>query len=151
MIVAANRVSQNPPPAHDWEKGAKKDMKYPKQKNPKKKKLQQYILEIPRAQPHPDPLFFQIRNQLIQPRLSLLLHHGRPFDGADGRLGFVLRGLGQRVQVVEDIGGFGDAERLAHLGEHVGLRFAVLWGGLGLVSFLGGEGEREGERERDIW
>lgn len=51
--------------------------------------------------------------------------------------------------MVEDIGGFGDAERLAHLGEHVGLRFAVLWGGFGVSFFFGGRGrERGGERER---
>lgn len=62
------------------------------------------LLEIPRAQPHPHLSAFQIRDQFIQTRLRLLLDHGGTFDAADRRLGFVLCGLREGVDVVEDIG-----------------------------------------------
>jgi hypothetical protein len=45
-----------------------------------------------------------------------------------------LLGGGQRVDVVEDVGGFGYAEGGAHFGEHVVLGFA--WGMLDWVSRL---------------
>ena len=53
---------------------------------------------------------FQVLDQLHQPRLRFLVDHGFRFDGPDRGLRFRLRRFGQRVDVIEDVGGFGDVE-----------------------------------------
>ena len=120
-----------------------------------------HSLEVPRTDPLPHPPPLQIPHQLQQACLRFLRLHRGCFDGADGGHGcFLRRGRGERVDVVEDVGGFGDAERgsagvegggefwmwggiqgragrergrmgVPHFGEHVGLRDTG--GGWGLL------------------
>ncbi len=71
------------------------------------------VLKVPRTQAHLQPSAIKIRHQLNQPGLRFLLDHGSSFNGADGGLGFILRGFGERVDVIENIGGFGDTERFS--------------------------------------
>lgn len=85
-------------------------------KGRKKEKLEPNTLEVPRAQTHSHPSALKVRDQFVQPRLGLLLQHGGRLDGADGGLGFVLRGLRQGMDVVEDVGGFADAEHFSAAG-----------------------------------
>lgn len=53
------------------------------------------------------------------PFLWLLVGHGGTLDGPDFFVGGGLLGLGEGVDVVEDVGCFCDGEGGAHLGEHV--------------------------------
>lgn len=55
-----------------------------------------------------------------------LVYHGCAFDVADLLHGRFLLGLGEAVDVVEDVGWFLDAEGGSHFGEHVVLWFAFL-------------------------
>ena len=64
----------------------------------------EHLLEIPRTQRHPHASAFEVGDQLVEARLGLLIPHGGGFDGADGGLGLLLGGLGERVDVVEDVG-----------------------------------------------
>lgn len=71
------------------------------------------VLKVPRTQAHPQPSTLKVRHQLNQPGLRFLLNHGGSFNGPDGSLGFILRGLGEGVDVIENIGGSGNAERFS--------------------------------------
>lgn len=68
------------------------------------------LLEIPRTQTHADASTLEVGDQFVEARLGLLVDHGGGFDGADGGLGLFLGGVGERVDVVEDVGGFVDGE-----------------------------------------
>lgn len=72
-----------------------------------KKKLVR-VLEVPGTQAHAHASVLEVCNQLIQARLRFLFYHCRCFDGADGGLGLLLGGMGEGVNVVEDVGGFVD-------------------------------------------
>lgn len=68
------------------------------------------VLKIPRTNSLLDSTCVEVVHELDEAGLRALLLHGGALDGADGFLGgFLLRG-GQRVDVVEDVGGFGDVE-----------------------------------------
>lgn len=81
-------------------------------------------VKVPGADALLDAPFVKVLHELDETGLRLLLFHCAALDGAD----LFVRGLlliGRKgVDVVEDIGGFGDGKGSAHLGEHVVLREA---------------------------
>ena len=62
------------------------------------------LLKIPRTQAHSHTSTLLIRNQFVEPGLGFLFSLSCWFDGADRGLGLLLRGVGQGVDVVEDVG-----------------------------------------------
>lgn len=69
-------------------------------------------LKVSGADAFPNAFGLEIEHQRLQPRLRLLHHHGSPLDGADLIHGlFLLPLFGQGVDVVEDVGALGNAQR----------------------------------------
>lgn len=65
-------------------------------------------VEISGTETHPHVARFQIGDQFVEAGLGFLGEHGGGFDGLDGGHGGVLAGFGEGVDVVEDVGLFGD-------------------------------------------
>ena len=61
------------------------------------------LLEISRTQPHLYASTLQVGNQFIQAGLGFLFYHCCGFDGSDGGLGLFLSGVGEGVDVIEDV------------------------------------------------
>ena len=82
-------------------------------------------VEISCADGFLDGFGLEVGHEFEQAGLRCLHGHGGALDGDDfGHGGVLLGGGGQGPDVLEDVGGFGDAEGGAHLAEHVVLRFA---------------------------
>lgn len=61
------------------------------------------LLEIPGTNGHSDPLSFQIRHQILQAGLRLLLQHSCGLDGADLGHGVVLLREREGVDVLKNV------------------------------------------------
>jgi hypothetical protein len=106
------------------------------------------LLEIPRTNPLFHGKLVEELHQRDEAWLRDLQGHRFALDGLDFRVSSFLLGGGERVDVVEDVGGFGDGKGGPHFGEHVVLGFA--WGVVRLVGFVGwkaGVGDGRGEDE----